>query len=77
MLHRAALFVEDGRLDKAAPNRLLLFSLASCQLISLFFLPWGESHTAVLATLALLGSAVVDLLYFSNECLYEIEGDAS
>lgn len=33
--------------------------------------------TAVLATLALLGSAVVGLLYFSNECSQETEGDAS
>lgn len=54
-------------------------------LISLFFSPFflgggGLIHwwfTAVLASVAPLASAVVGLLYFSNECFYEIEGDAS
>lgn len=80
-MHGAALFVEVGRLNKAAPKALVWFGISLACFSPLSSLVGGGLihwwFTAVLASMAPLASAVVGLLYFSNECFYEIEGDAS
>lgn len=80
MSHGAALLVGVGRLSKAAPKALVQFGISSAHFSVLSSFAAGLIHwwlTAALATLALLGSAVVGQLYFSNECFCETEGDAS